>query len=100
FDESLPAAEDKAWGRSMLDAGACIVHEPAAAVWHARHTPLAAYRRQRAVNEGLALMFPGRGRDLQSQFANVGRAGLRTIRRHAASRDARALWADVKRMPS
>lgn len=100
FDESLPAAEDKAWGRAALERGGCIVHDPDAPVWHAYHSPRAAYRRQRAVNEGLALMFPQRGRNLPAQFANAGRAAIRTLRRHASTRDPSVLWADIKRMPS
>jgi hypothetical protein len=76
------------------------VHDPDAPVWHAYHPLIAAYRRQRAVNEGLALMFPEAGPNLRSQFANAGRAAGRTVRRHASTRDPGVLWTDMKRMPS
>jgi glycosyltransferase involved in cell wall biosynthesis len=100
FDESLPAAEDKAWGRTALERGACIVHDPDAPVWHEYHSLTAAFRRQRAVNEGLALMFPEQGPNLRAQFANAGRAAVRTVRRHASTRDPAVLWTDVRRTPS
>lgn len=58
FDERLPAAEDKAWGKEMLKRGWTIVHEPAAITIHARHSPRRAYRRNRAVMQGFRMIFP------------------------------------------
>jgi glycosyltransferase involved in cell wall biosynthesis len=100
FDESMPAAEDKAWGRAVLERGYCIVHDPAAAAWHAYHSPIPAFRRQRAVNEGLARLFPDERRDLGGQFDVAGRAVVRTMRPHAAVRDPQLFWADVRRAPA
>jgi glycosyltransferase involved in cell wall biosynthesis len=100
FDESMPAAEDKAWGRAVLEREYCIVHEPAAAVWHAYHSPIPAFRRQRAVNEGLARLFPDEQRDVRGQFDVAGRAVMRTVRRNLDARDPRQAWADVKRAPT
>jgi len=99
FDESLPAAEDKAWGREAMARGYCIVYEPKAAVWHPTHHPLAAYRRNRAVQAGFAMMFPER----RAQGVRPGallRAFTRTVRFHVQNRDAAAFWKDAKRFPS
>jgi hypothetical protein len=100
FDETMPAAEDKAWARDAMDRGLCIVHEPAAAVWHATHSPADAYRRQRAVMEGFARMFPEMDRGVRAQGATAASAAWRLVRYHVSARDPRSLWADVKRLPT
>jgi rhamnosyltransferase len=100
FDESMPAAEDKAWGREAMVRGYCIVHEPAAMVLHDTHSFLAAYRRQKAVNEGFAMMFPEPDSERRHQVARAGAAAWQLVRRHAEQRDARALWTDARRAPS
>jgi glycosyltransferase involved in cell wall biosynthesis len=100
FDETMPAAEDKAWGRDAMNRGYCIVHEPAAAVWHAKHAPADAYHRQRAVMEGFARMFPEMERGVRAQGPTAMRAAWRLVRYHLSARDPRALWADVRRLPS
>ena len=53
-----PLQRTKRRGREAMARGYCIVHEPAAMVWHPTHSPLASYRRNRAVQAGFALMFP------------------------------------------
>ncbi|MGH9013634.1 MAG: glycosyltransferase family 2 protein [Acidimicrobiia bacterium] len=100
FDEALPAAEDKAWGREALARGYCIVHDPAAVVWHERHGVLAAYRRERAVNEGFAIMFPDVHLSRSVVLARVRSPALRWLSRHLSMRDGRALWHDVRLLPS
>jgi rhamnosyltransferase len=100
FDESMPAAEDKAWGRAMMDSGYSIVHDPAAAVWHGRHSILGAYRRQRAVMKGFAIMFPEMDRRVTPQLVAAGKAAWRTVRFHAANREPNAVWRDVRRAPT
>jgi rhamnosyltransferase len=100
FDESLPATEDKAWGRAVMELGYCIVHDPAAAVWHGQHSMLNAYRRQRAVAKGFAIMFPELDRRLAPQLAAAGRAALRTVRVHAVNPEPEAMWRDLRRAPA
>lgn len=100
FDESMPAAEDKAWGRAAMERGFSIVYEPRAAVWHERHTLLAAYRRNQAVAAGFALMFPELRRAPVEFLAVVSRAALRTARFHARNRDWSVLWYDLRRVPT
>jgi glycosyltransferase involved in cell wall biosynthesis len=100
FDETMPAAEDKAWGKAAMERGYCIVHDPRAAVWHERHAFRASYRRQRAVMQGYRRMFP-RDRDpLRNQLLIVGRAAVRAARFHVQERDPKLLWYDVRRAPS
>lgn len=100
FDETLPAAEDKAWGREAMSRGYSIVHDPAAAVTHDRHRVSDAFRRHRAINEGFAMMFPEARLSRSVVLANVLRAGWRWLGRHASSRDRQALLHDVRRVPS
>jgi rhamnosyltransferase len=100
FDETLPAAEDKAWGREAMARGYCIVHDPAAVVVHERHRLSDAFRRHRAINEGFAMMFPDVRLPRSVVVANVVRAGWRSVRRHASTRDHQALLHDVRRAPS
>jgi rhamnosyltransferase len=100
FDESMPAAEDKAWAMLAMERGERIVHDPAAAVWHERHSVLNAYRRQRAVMSGFARMFPEMDVGLRAQLPTVARAGWRLVRYHASARDPRALAADLRRLPT
>lgn len=73
FDEQLPAAEDKAWAKAMIDRGWTIVYEPEAVTLHARHSPLRAYRRNRAVMQGYHMIFP-----------EIARPSAGTIRRLSA----------------
>jgi rhamnosyltransferase len=100
FDESLPAAEDKAWGREAMARGYCVVHDPAAAVWHERHRVSDAYRRHRAINEGFAMMFPEVPLPRSAVLTNVLKAGWHWLGRHASSRDSRAFVHDLRRAPS
>lgn len=100
FDESMPATEDKAWGRAMMDRGFTMVHEPAAAVWHERHSVIHAYRRQRAVTKGFAIMFPEMERRVAPQLAATAKAVWRAVRRHAVNREPSAVWRDLRRAPA
>ncbi|MDQ1455312.1 MAG: hypothetical protein QOH28_932 [Actinomycetota bacterium] len=100
FDEQLPAAEDKAWGREALARGYIIVYDPAAPVWHQPHRIIDAYRRNRAIYEGFVAMFPEhqvpRAEALISLTRAVGRAGGR----HLRERDLAAARHDLARFPS
>jgi rhamnosyltransferase len=98
FDEALPAAEDKAWGKSAMERGFVIVHEPAATVWHQAHPPISAYRRSRAVEAGFALIFPEAGS--RGPVHHLGRAAWRRLRFHLQLRHPVAFWNDVRRVPS
>jgi rhamnosyltransferase len=100
FDESMPATEDKAWGRAVMDRGYSIVHDPAAAVWHRHHSLFGAYRRQRAVMKGFAIMFPEMNGGVTPQLAAAGKAAWRTVRLHAINRQPNAVWRDLRRAPT
>lgn len=98
FDESLPAAEDKAWGMAMLDRGFAIVYDPRAAVWHQPHTFANSYRRNRAVYEGLRRLFPELQRPQPVRL--IGAAAVRNVRTRARDRDGRGVRRDLARLPS
>lgn len=100
FDETMPATEDKAWGRTVMNLGYCIVHEPAAAVWHDRHKFLSAYRRNRAVAAGFAVMFPQLHVPLLQQVYVIARGGVRTVRFHLGHRNLGHALHDLQRLPS
>jgi rhamnosyltransferase len=99
FDESLPATEDKAWGREAMNRGLSIVHDPAAAVWHPAHTPLSAYRRTKAVTAGFSIMFP-ESRSRGPRVWTLARAAVRATLFHLKNRRMKALWKDLQRIPS
>ena len=100
FDEDLPAAEDKAWGREALARGYAIVYDPAAPVWHQPHTIAAAYRRNRAINEGFIAMFPEHRLPRTEAVVSLARAVRTAGVRHVRDRDLAALGHDVARFPS
>jgi glycosyltransferase involved in cell wall biosynthesis len=100
FDERLPAAEDKAWGMHAMHLGYSLVHHPAAAVWHPAHPPLAAFRRNRAVEEGFAMMFPDADIEVPSALRVVLKGVRRSLAFHGANRDISALLTDLRRAPS
>jgi hypothetical protein len=84
FDESMPATEDKAWAAAAMELDYVIIHDPAAAVWHARHPFLPAFRRNKAVWAGYTRMFPELRPRIGGDVAIAVRAGLHTIRGHLA----------------
>lgn len=96
FDERLPAAEDKAWGRDMMREGYVIVYEPTAAVIHGRHTAANAYKRNRAIMEGFRIMFPELDRPAAGSWRRALRSGMRIMGRHLSDPNPRLLWHDVK----
>ncbi|MGH9189580.1 MAG: glycosyltransferase [Acidimicrobiales bacterium] len=100
FEEALPAAEDKAWARVAMERGYSIIYEPRAAVWHERHDVISAYRRSQAVSAGFAIMFPELRRAPLEQLALVMRSFARTARFHARNRKWRAIWYDLRRVPT
>lgn len=100
FDETMPATEDKAWGQTAMGLGFCIVHEPAAAVWHERHRFISAYRRNRAVAAGFAIMFPELHVPFLHQLLVVARGAVRIVRFHLRQRDLGQVIADVQRIPT
>ena len=99
FDEALPAAEDKAWGREAMARGFSIAHDPTAAVWHPPHPPLSAYRRGRAVAAGFAMMFPEETPPSRPVLDLV-RALVRSAGFHFRNRELRSLAQDLRRLPS
>ena len=98
FDEALPATEDKAWGMAMLAAGFEIVYDPAAAVWHAAHDPVNAFRRNRAVQSGYQLIFPELRSTAVGQAAVVARRAGQLTKQRLKSRDVSGLARDVRRV--
>lgn len=98
FDEDLPAAEDKAWGKAMLDRGYAIVFDPRAAVWHPPHTLGNSFRRNRAVYAGLRTLFPDLTRPNPVRI--VSRAAARNVRTRVRERNIRGLAKEVAHMPS
>jgi len=98
FDEALPATEDKAWGMAMLAAGFEIVYDPAAAVWHAAHDPVNAFRRNRAVQSGYHLIFPELKSNVLGQAGVVARRAGQLTRQRLKSRDFSGLARDVRRL--
>ena len=100
FDENMPAAEDKAWGKEAMDRGYAIVYEPDAAVWHAPHPPLAAFRRNRAVMAGFKVMFPELEVPAAGSLAQIGRGLRNTLRRQREDPSAASLWRDMRHLPA
>lgn len=99
FDESLPATEDKAWGREAMERGYTLVWEPEAAVWHGRDTLLNAYRRNRAVQQGFHLMFPEL--DPPAPLYEVLMASARQkLTTRWRDRDLHKLYGDLRNVPT
>ena len=98
FDEALPATEDKAWGMAMLAAGFEIVYDPAAAVWHAAHDPVKAFRRNRAVQSGYQLIFPELQSTAMGQAAVVARRAGQLTKQRLTNRDFSGLARDLRRL--
>ncbi|MFN2489744.1 MAG: glycosyltransferase family 2 protein [Actinomycetota bacterium] len=100
FDESLPATEDKAWAMEAMACGFCIVHDPAAAVWHERHPAINSFRRNRAVMAGYAMLFPELSRSGSNPLFVMARGTWNKVVFHARARDRGKLWLDLKTAPS
>ena len=100
FDESMPATEDKAWGREAMDRGYSLVYDPAAGVWHERHSAIRSFRRSRAVRAGYEIMFPGRKESIWVEVRDLGRLILRKLVFHARTHKASNLLHDARRLPS
>ena len=98
FDETLPATEDKAWGMVMLAAGFVIIYDPAAAVWHAAHDPINAFRRNRAVQSGYQLIFPELKSTALGQAAVVARRARQLTVQRLRNRDFSGLARDLRRL--
>jgi hypothetical protein len=100
FDERLPAAEDKGWGMEAMRRGYALVHVPAAAVWHPAHPVLSAFRRNRAVEQGFAMLFPDAHVGAPNPLRVVVDAARRSLAFHTANRDLKAVAKDLMRAPS
>lgn len=100
FDEFLPAAEDKAWGKAMLERNMTIVYEPAAAVWHAPHGTMAAFRRNHAVQLGYHKIFPELGSTVGIQTWGVLRRAWQLTWSRLAAWDFAGLGRDIRRLPA
>jgi hypothetical protein len=93
FDERLPAAEDKAWAREMMERGWTVVYEPAAVTRHGRHGSSRAFQRNRAVMEGYSMMFPDLKHPASGSLLRALREGRRVVRDRIADRR----WSQIGR---
>ncbi|MBA2273718.1 MAG: glycosyltransferase family 2 protein [Actinobacteria bacterium] len=100
FDESLPAAEDKAWGMEAMRRGYSLIFDPSAAVWHEAHSAGNSFRRNRAVLAGFRTVFPELSKPALQMIANLGMRIVRKISFHARLRDPKRLLTDLSRAPS
>ncbi|CAN5673777.1 hypothetical protein BH24ACT26_BH24ACT26_13290 [soil metagenome] len=100
FDESLPATEDKAWGQEAMRRGYSLIHDPAAAVWHERHPTMNAFRRNRDVMAGYAILFPELAASNTNPLWVTARGTAKKIAYHARARDTAKLWLDLRSAPS
>lgn len=100
FDESLPATEDKAWGREAMSRGYSLVYDPEASVWHERHPALNSFRRARAVKAGYHAMFPELKSSRAEELTRVGRRVQQELKMYRHSPSVRKLAGDVKKVPS
>jgi hypothetical protein len=83
-----------------MDRGYTIVHEPRAAVWHESHELASAFRRNRLVQEGFALMFPEEVLPRTQALRMVPGLLVRAVARNLASGDPGAFVRDLRRMPA
>ena len=100
FDETLPATEDKAWGREVMERGYSLVYEPAAGVWHERHSAFNSFRRSRAIRAGYEAMFPGRREPVLSEAKDLGRLIFRKLVMHMRGEGMTDLRHEVRMLPS
>jgi rhamnosyltransferase len=100
FDESMPAAEDKAWGREAMARGYVLVFDPAAGVWHERHSLIGAFHRSRAIRAGYECMFPGQREPARVEVAELVRLILRKFVYHLRAPNVRNLLHDVRKLPT
>jgi len=100
FDETLPATEDKAWGREVMSRGYSLVYDPAAGVWHEQHSAINSFRRSRAIRDGYEGMFPGRREPVLSEAMGLGRVIYRKLVLHARGKGSAELWHEARMLPS
>jgi rhamnosyltransferase len=100
FDESLPATEDKAWGRDVMNRGYSLVYDPAAGVWHERHSAANSFRRSRAIRAGYEAMFPGQGEPILSEARELGQLVLQKLILHVRGQSVSDLRHEVRMLPS
>jgi rhamnosyltransferase len=100
FDESLPATEDKAWGREVMNRGYSLVFDPAAGVWHERHSPLGSFRRSRAIRAGYQAMFPGNREPAWSEAKELVKLIVQKLISHASGRGKTNLRYEIMMLPS
>jgi rhamnosyltransferase len=100
FDESLPATEDKAWGRDVMNRGYSLVYDPAAGVWHERHSATNSFRRSRAIRAGYEAMFPGQREPTLSEAVELSRLILRRLVLHVRGGSTSELRYEVRMLPS
>jgi rhamnosyltransferase len=100
FDESMPATEDKAWGKEAMDRGYSLVYDPAAGVWHERHSVIRSFRRSSAVRAGYEVMFPDRRESTWVEVRDLVRLMLRKLILHARARNTGGLLRAARMLPS
>lgn len=100
FDESLPATEDKAWGREVMKRGYSLIYDPAAGVWHERHSTVNSFRRSRAIRAGYEAMFPGRREPVWTETRDLSRLIFHKLVLHARGLSMTDLRHEVVMLPS
>jgi len=92
FDETLPACEDQAWARQVIERGHCIVYEPLAAVYHSHNEPFwQVYNRQAREERGRRQIMPDRRVTCRDFLADWYQA-CRTDARHILATRRQWLW--------
>lgn len=99
FDERLPATEDKAWAREAMARGYSLMWDPEAAVWHQRDTFMNAFRRNRAVQAGFAIMFPELDPP-KGLVRALGTAGFRKLQLQLRDPSLDRFWTDLRNAPA
>jgi rhamnosyltransferase len=100
FDESLPATEDKAWGREVMQRGYSLIYDPAAGVWHERHSAANSFRRSRAIRAGYEAMFPGHREPVWTETRDLTRLIFHKLVLHVRGLSMTDLRYEVLMLPS
>ncbi len=86
FDETMPACEDQAWARRIVELGCWVVYEPRAAVYHSHNEPpWQVYRRQAREEKGRRQLLPTRKatvKDFWTDWYAASREDASYILRH------------------
>jgi rhamnosyltransferase len=100
FDESIPAAEDKAWALQVLRHGYSLVFDPRAAVWHPRGSFAQEYRRSRAIHDGFKVLYPELYASPSGHAARLVKTLQHVVLAQLAKPQPRELWRLARRLPT